>query len=88
MHSEKWTGSSRRAQVYNRVFVRWTTHAAPKTKLKGISLADVYMARCCDDLAWPTGEPDRELQDEESAETRAKIEGLLSRLLENVRRAE
>ena len=38
-------------QVYNRVFVRWTTHSPP-----GLSHKDIAMARFCDEQAVALGE--------------------------------
>jgi 4a-hydroxytetrahydrobiopterin dehydratase len=38
-------------QVYNRVFIRWTTHSPP-----GLGSQDVQMAQFCDDQAKALGE--------------------------------
>jgi hypothetical protein len=44
-HHPEWTN------VFNRVVIRWTTHAP-----RGMSLKDTYMARFCDEAAERHGE--------------------------------
>ena len=73
-------------QIYNHVLVRWTTHAAPETKLSGISLADVYMARYCDTLAWPGGGTCREVTGAKREVDMDWVDEALARLVEGVRK--
>lgn len=63
-----WTDS---LKVYNKVFVRWTTH-----RPSGLSSKDVLMAQFCDDLAESVG-----IVEDTSSEQ--NLEGLLEPLIKN-----